>query len=654
LRRASIAGLATIATTGLVVASAGSALAFSGAAASIALSSTPTTVFAGSSAQAAGDLTILLPNRPWNIGDTITLTVTNAANCNTTANTIGVNGTPVVGVTLPGAAAGTDTKPTVTEALSSTAGACTTAGVKDIITLTISNSGDNTGDGVNGIPTITLSALKFNLGTAPTAANVVLTAAVTSTGSLTPTFTGNPVTVANITNVKVSTTVVGSVPSGTNVAINSISTTDVTGSVFTGKVQFSLPAGDFFVTKVAMTPPSGVTTTTASETTFPSNTLTYSISGTVPANGVFTIPANKVNLTAALGDHAVTVHTGAALATLVGTGNVVVVANESRIGGIDRYFTAANLYAADFAGQNTAVLTSGTNFPDALSANVLASNFGTGILTTDPNILPTATSQALKTHPISTVYIVGGPVAVSTGIENQIDAMHVSNNPANPLINAIRVQGPDRYATNNAVNLFTGDNGPGGTAIVATGTGFADALSVGPVVWDDGYPLILTDPNTLGTSAISTIQNLGITKAIIVGGTAAVSAAIETQLTSNGVSTIYRIAGADRTATAGMIATWAVSGLPASGSFAALPAPGGFGPTVANVARGDNFADALASGPHSGNNGQVILLTGSPTVAGTGAGTYLSGRTTVHSVEQLGLAAAITPATLNAVVAQIG
>ena len=115
---------------------------------------------------------------------------------------------------------------------------------------------------------------------------------------------------------------------------------------------------------------------------------------------------------------------------------------------------------------------------------------------------------------------------------------------------------------------------------------------------------------------------------IIVGGTSAVSQAVETAITAAGIKVQYRIAGADRTATAAQIAAWALNGLPVTPTYQALAAIPGWVSNSATVwlARGDNFADALAAGPVAGALGESIVLTASPTTVGPGIATYFAGQ----------------------------
>ena len=125
-------------------------------------------------------------------------------------------------------------------------------------------------------------------------------------------------------------------------------------------------------------------------------------------------------------------------------------------------------------------------FPDALSANYLAGNLGTGTLLTAPSALSSAVFNAIVGSPIATVYITGGTGAVSQAVQNRIEATHISNNPALALINVVRLGGADRFATNKIVNAFnfTARN----TVLLAGGLNFPDSLSVGPVALRQALP----------------------------------------------------------------------------------------------------------------------------------------------------------------------
>jgi len=390
----------------------------------------------------------------------------------------------------------------------------------------------------------------------------------------------------------------------------------------------------------ASTTPSVVTVNNASDTLKVTAKKTSTVGDTLTVSGAkIVLPASAGEVYLVAKDKTTSMVLGA-----VGVASVV---KQTRIGGVDRYATACQLFDLHFSGASSVVLASGTNYPDALSAIYLAGQLSTGVLTTDPNSLSTATKTELLTRAIKTVYIVGGSKAVSDVVASQISAMHVGNNASAPLINVVRVAGPDRYETNRLVDT----RAPAGatTAVVATGENFADALAVGPAVYRAAYPLVLTASKSLSPSALSTINALGIKHVIIVGGTSAVSSAVETALGQAGVNVDYRIAGVDRTDTAAQVAAWETDGLAGHDMYPALGSVGFSGTGTINAARGDNFADALAAGAVAGFEQSVIVLTTNPTTVGAGIPTYFAGRAgQTSTLRALGQTSALSATTMNA------
>jgi putative cell wall-binding protein len=306
---------------------------------------------------------------------------------------------------------------------------------------------------------------------------------------------------------------------------------------------------------------------------------------------------------------------------------------------------------------------SGTNYPDALSANVLAGELGTGVLLTDPSSLSPEVALELASDDVNNVYIVGGTAAVSANVAAQIAAIHVLGIPANPAIIVSRFAGADRFATNNLIDEAASTGLTGGTtktfdtAFVATGDNFADALAIGPIAYSQAIPLVLTDPATLSASALQSLKDLQVKHVIIIGGTSAVSTAVESALTSAGFTVEYRIAGEDRTMTAASIAQWAANGLPVTPKYQALAAVPGWltSSSTAWIARGDSFADALAAGPAAGAAGQSILLTANPTTLGPGIPSYFGGQgAVINGIVALGGTSALTPVVLGLAITALG
>ncbi|WP_194922530.1 cell wall-binding repeat-containing protein [Catenulispora pinisilvae] len=157
-----------------------------------------------------------------------------------------------------------------------------------------------------------------------------------------------------------------------------------------------------------------------------------------------------------------------------------------------------------------------------------------------------------------------------------------------------RVGGRDRYETAIDASLR---QFPGGTAkavVLARGDAFADALAGGPLAARVGGPLLLTDPKDLGTPTAAEIDRvLGHDHSrtvYLLGGESAISPAVEKQVRALGYR-IVRYGGASRFDTALKIAQ---DGMGATATVV--------------VARGDDFADALAAGPLAANRGAVLVL----------------------------------------------
>lgn len=152
-----------------------------------------------------------------------------------------------------------------------------------------------------------------------------------------------------------------------------------------------------------------------------------------------------------------------------------------RVGGADRYATAAMLADGVEPGVDRVVVATGADFADALAIGPVAARDGSPVLLVDPNRLPDVVAEQLERLRPREVVVVGGPAAVSDAVVDAIE--HHAGVPAE------RVAGPDRYATATAVaRTFFPD--AHGTVAVTTGRQFADALAAGPVL--DG-PLLLSD-----------------------------------------------------------------------------------------------------------------------------------------------------------------
>jgi hypothetical protein len=178
-----------------------------------------------------------------------------------------------------------------------------------------------------------------------------------------------------------------------------------------------------------------------------------------------------------------------------------------RHAGDDRYSTAIAVADAVTPAPEAILITTGTNFPDALAAGAAAAAKNGVVVLTAGSTMPAVTQTYLNANQSVTKYAVGGPAAAAAP-------------------SAVGLVGADRYATAKVVadTLFADPFVVG----VASGTGFADALAGGADLFGLG-PLMLTDPNTLSAPLDQYLRELEgeLPLVVIYGGTAAVSTAVE-------------------------------------------------------------------------------------------------------------------------------
>ena len=165
---------------------------------------------------------------------------------------------------------------------------------------------------------------------------------------------------------------------------------------------------------------------------------------------------------------------------------------------------------------------------------------------------------------------------------------------ANGQVTATRLSGADRYATSVAISEeFTSAT----TVYIATGEGYADALSAGPAAAHFNAPLLLTTPGSLPAVVVTELNRLQPSEIVIVGGTGVVSAAVATALENLSFNPdVRRVSGSDRYATSRALATdtWNADDL-----------------GTAYLTTGVGFPDALSASPAAAHfDGPVILIPG--------------------------------------------
>jgi putative cell wall-binding protein len=301
-----------------------------------------------------------------------------------------------------------------------------------------------------------------------------------------------------------------------------------------------------------------------------------------------------------------------------------------RLGGVDRYDTARQIAVTTFGTSDFVILARGDDYPDALAGTYVAGAApGAPILLTPKDSLSPSAVQGIQTLGADGVIILGGTEAISQGVENDLKSRGLATK---------RLFGADRYATAAAIAKSVtppGSHEGKPTALIASGEVFADALTGGPMSYVARFPMLLTTAANLPAPTDTALTDLGIKHAIILGGTDRITAVVEARLTAKGI-TSERLSGATRRGTATAIAQFARAEL-------------GFGGTHLNLARGDEFPDALAGGPHAGTEKAPILLTDNPGALGAETQQYLRANAdTIQSIDALGGTSAISDATLAA------
>ncbi|WP_377887466.1 cell wall-binding repeat-containing protein [Alkalihalobacillus sp. R86527] len=248
-----------------------------------------------------------------------------------------------------------------------------------------------------------------------------------------------------------------------------------------------------------------------------------------------------------------------------------------RINGKDRYHTAAKIAIRSHGSYSTenVVLATGSDFPDALAAAPLAYSLDAPILLTGKNSLPKYTETAMDLLDTTHVTIVGGSGVVSKEVERYLEeelGLEVD-----------RISGKDRYDT--AAKIANELPFATGTAVVADGTNFPDALSMAPVAAQNMMPILLTQKDSIPSATSKALRNYD--SSIVVGGTGVISNTVFEKLPDPD-----RISGKDR-----------------YGTSVAIAEEFELDREFVNLATGRSFADALSGSVYAATMNEPMLLT---------------------------------------------
>lgn len=238
--------------------------------------------------------------------------------------------------------------------------------------------------------------------------------------------------------------------------------------------------------------------------------------------------------------------------------------NVKRIDGVNRYHTAMNIAESAFTKCDRAVLVSGNNFADALSAGNLADH--APIFLAEKDAISQGTVNTMYALGVKEVVIIGGEKSVPKSVEERLKKENFK---------VIRIAGRNRYETSTKLakqlKAKNKDN-----VVLANGEKFADALSAAPYAVQKKQTLVLTDGKTLPKDVKA--QDVKT----IIGG--------EKSVNIKGLNKAQRISGKDRYET----------------SLEVLKHMNKTQSAV--IADGRDYPDALAAAPYAVKKNTGILL----------------------------------------------
>lgn len=269
-----------------------------------------------------------------------------------------------------------------------------------------------------------------------------------------------------------------------------------------------------------------------------------------------------------------------------------------RIAGDSRLGTAVALSRTAFpSGAATIVVARADSYADALAGSPLAAALDAPILLTGPGGLAPEVAAEVERLGARSAVLLGGTGALAPAVADAL---------AGKGLDVDRIGGADRYDTAARVaarvrELAVDPLTPTGAFVVEGASadpnrGWPDAVAVAPLAAQLRWPILLTHGRALPDATAAGIRAMradGLSGLTIVGGTGAVSAAVEGALI--GLHPVVdRIAGQTRYETSALVAARHLEQVDA---------------TTVLLASGANWPDALVSGPAAAAMQAPLLLT---------------------------------------------
>ena len=153
----------------------------------------------------------------------------------------------------------------------------------------------------------------------------------------------------------------------------------------------------------------------------------------------------------------------------------------TRIAGLDRYETSLKI-AQQINSPSALIITTGDDFPDALSIAPIAGVKQIPILLVPKDVLPDATRKYIASLKVHQTYVLG-------------DSSIISDLVCQQLPNPKRIVGVNKYERNIAINKEFDGSFNSSSLCIATGQGFSDALTGAAYAAKINAPIILVNSN---------------------------------------------------------------------------------------------------------------------------------------------------------------
>lgn len=205
--------------------------------------------------------------------------------------------------------------------------------------------------------------------------------------------------------------------------------------------------------------------------------------------------------------------------------------NKNRIYGNDRIETSIKISQDGWKdGSGTVVIAQGYGYADALCAGPLAKKYNAPIILSKQDALSDDTISEIKRLKSNKVFVIGGTGALSENVVNQLKNIGVNNTE--------RLGGADRYETSVKIAQSLGSVQ---SAVVVSGNGYADSLSISPVAAKEGMPILLSEKDNLPSVVEKYVKSISLTKTYVVGGIGVIGESIK-----NSLPNAQRLGGSNR------------------------------------------------------------------------------------------------------------